>query len=336
MGSPTSLFEHSFYIGSYLSGILYGIELMMYFSTLRELRRRARTRQSWKFYCIYSTLLFVLVTIDMATNAVWGEIMWIDKREDPGVLTFIMEDLSVWYQIMGSTTVVIMVLMGDALLLYRLFIIWGSNYWVVLLPGLVYCATLALGILELVSAFKPGGWFFSGKAVNFGTPYYSITVSMNVIITSLICGRLFYLSRQVRQALGKENAKLYTSIAAMLIESAAPYTAMGILFLPFYAKGNNVVVALGQVWSKLTCIAPQMIILRVVSGKAWSRDTLTQRPSATRYGPPTKSDRGAEFTTAMEFSSGHETTVGTTLDGSPSTIRKQDSRRSTTSVEKLA
>ncbi|THH32296.1 hypothetical protein EUX98_g1893 [Antrodiella citrinella] len=300
----TAFFEHSFYIGSYLSGILYGVELVMYFSTLRKLRRRALNNQSWKFFFIYSTVLLILVTIDMATNAVWGEIMWIDKRVDPGVATFIVEDLSIWYQIMGSTTVVIMVLLGDALLVYRLYVIWGSNYWVIVLPGIVYCATLALGILELVSAFRPGGFFFSGKAVNFGTPYYSISVSMNIIITLLICSRLFYMSREVRKAIGSQNAKLYTGVAAILIESAAPYTAMGILFLPFYARGDDVVVAMGQVWSKLTCIAPQMIILRVVSGKAWNRDTFTTTRTTGHTATTTRTG-AIQFTSAMEFSAGN-------------------------------
>ena len=30
---------------------------------------------------------------------------------------------------------------------------------------------------------------------------------------------------------------------------------MGLLFLPFYIRGNNVCVALGQVWAKLTVCA---------------------------------------------------------------------------------
>lgn len=137
MSSPTAVFEHAFYIGSYLSGILYGknslsllsmsvlialcagIELMMYFQTIHRLYKRAMKGQTWKFLFIYSTVLLILVTIDMATNAVWGEIMWIDKRDTPGVPTFIVESLSVWYQILGSTTVVAMVLMGDALLVSR-------------------------------------------------------------------------------------------------------------------------------------------------------------------------------------------------------------------------
>lgn len=88
----------------------------MYFSILGKLYKRYKTRQSWKFFLAYTTILFLLVTIDMATNAVWAEIMWIDKRDNPGVAAFIVGDLNVWYQIFGSTTVVIMVLMGDALL----------------------------------------------------------------------------------------------------------------------------------------------------------------------------------------------------------------------------
>lgn len=58
-----------------------------------------------------------------------------------------------------------------------------------------------------------------------------------------------------------------------------------------------------------------MIILRVVSGKAWSKETLTQKHS----GPPrtgrSTTKTGIEFTSAMEFSSGNPgSTVYTTFD----------------------
>lgn len=113
-----------------------------------------------------------------------------------------------------------------------------------------------MGILELVAAFKPGGFFFSGKAVNFGTPYYSITIGMNILLTTLICARLYYLRKQVKNVLGAKNAEMYTSLAAIMIESAAPYTIMGIILLPFYTRGNSLAIAFGQVWSKLTVCLP--------------------------------------------------------------------------------
>ncbi|KAF7792947.1 hypothetical protein EIP86_004050 [Pleurotus ostreatoroseus] len=148
-----------------------------------------------------------------------------------------------------------------------------------------------LSVLELVASFTPGGFFFGSKSINFGTPYYALSISLNVVVTTLICYRLLRMSSQIKQLLGKDNAEPYTNVAAVLIESAAPYTLAGIMVLIPYARGNLVSVALGQVWTKLTvrpssyasmpsdpsvvqCISPQWIILRVASGRAWSKETV--------------------------------------------------------------
>ena len=97
-----------------------GISLVLYFRTFEQLRRRATDGLTWKFLFTYSTALFALVTIDTATNEVWGEIMWIEKRASPGVSTFLVQSLREWYQVLGSTTVLGMVLMGDALMVREL------------------------------------------------------------------------------------------------------------------------------------------------------------------------------------------------------------------------
>jgi hypothetical protein len=249
-------FEHAFYIGNYLSGILYGIELVMYFMTLHALYRKGNTNspRSRKFFAAYSTILFVLLTIDISANAAFGEAMWIKGRETPegGVAAWFGANVNVWYQLLGSTTVVAMIFMGDALLLYRLFVIYGSNFWVILFPGLAYLAAFSLAIIELVVAFKPGGNFFGGKTIDFGVPYYALTIALNVIITTLICARLWKLGNAVRKALGRESARMYTSVASMLIESAAPYSLVGIMFLVPYAMHSGTAIGFGQVWAKLT------------------------------------------------------------------------------------
>ncbi len=204
-------------------------------------------------------------------------------------------------------------IVGTIIQIYRLFIIYGSNFLVIIFPILIYIAAFSeypvairvnspshspvvLAVLELVSSFSPGGFFFNGSAVNFGTPYYSLTIGLNVIVTALICYRLLSLSKLVKHTMGPENAKLYTSVASILIESAAPYSITGIIFLVPYARGDLVSVALGQVWAKCTvrhplmfeslqitslifahqCLAPQLIVLRVVSDRAWTRDTIDQ------------------------------------------------------------
>ena len=95
-------------------------------------------------------------------------------------------------------------------------------------------------------SFSPGGFFFGHKAINFGTPYYSLTISLNIIVTLFIVYRLRSMAGTVRATMGEEAAKLYTGIAAVLVESAAPYSVMGIILLVPYARDSLISVALGQ------------------------------------------------------------------------------------------
>ncbi|KIP04042.1 hypothetical protein PHLGIDRAFT_76637 [Phlebiopsis gigantea 11061_1 CR5-6] len=275
--ADSPVFEHAYYIGSYISGILYGVDLVLYFLAVRQLMRRRVARKSYLFYLLFSTALTLLVTVDISVNAVWGEIMWINARGQPGgVPAFVDTQLSSWYQALGSSSAVGLTLLSDALLIHRLFVIYKGSVYIIVFPVLVYIAAAALAILELVTSFTPGGFFFGTSSVNFGVPYYSMTIGLNVLVTSLICFQLLSLSHQVREVLGEQNARLYTGAIAILVESAAPYTLIGIVFLIPYARSSPVGAAVGQIWAKFTCLAPQAIIFRIVSDQAWCRDTMTQ------------------------------------------------------------
>jgi len=117
----------------------------------------------------------------------------------------------------------------------------------------------ALSIIELVLAGKPGGNFFHGRTINFGIPYYTITIALNVFITFFIVYRLLKLGKAVSRALGRDSARMYTSIASMLIESAAPYSIFGIMFLIPYALGDGTAISFGQVWAKVAVRTPVLI-----------------------------------------------------------------------------
>lgn len=330
--NPLFVFEHSLYVGNYISGILFGISLVLYLATMRGLLQKSMTQTSAKarrFFAIYSTILFLLLTIDVAINAIWSQLAWINGRDHPGgVLGYIGENMAVWYQTFGSTTVVAMIFMGDALLLYRMYIIWSQNIYVLIVPILAYFAALSLAILQLITAAMPGSAsLFGGKAVNFGVPYYSITISINVLVTLAICYRLGRLSKAVSRALGHQNAHMYTSVASMLVESAAPYSIVGIMFLVPYARGSQTALAFGQVWAKLTCLCPQLIVFRVISGKAWQKETVTRAESSVFFNGsgPRGNASGFELRQATAY-----TTHNTTLGGNVS--EKWDGERSTKSL----
>lgn len=105
--------------------------------------------------------------------------------------------------------------------------------------------------MQLVGSFTPGGNFFGGRAVVFGTTYYGLSIGLNIILTLLICARLLHLSRRARATLGDEDARLYTGLIVLMVESAAPYALVGIMFLVPYARGSPTATAFGKVYAKV-------------------------------------------------------------------------------------
>jgi hypothetical protein len=130
-----------------MSGILYGVNLVIYFMILQGLwvAIQRKKDQRIRMLGVYSTVLIALLTIDISANAVWGEQMWITFRNGPGgVVGFLATQTSVWYETLGSTSVVAIIFLGDAFLLYRLFVIYGSRYSIIALPLLAYLAGFGL------------------------------------------------------------------------------------------------------------------------------------------------------------------------------------------------
>jgi hypothetical protein len=81
------------------------------------------------------------------------------------------------------------------------------------------------------------------------------------------------MSRQVKHILGDSDARVYTSLASIMAESAGPYSICGLIFIATFATnspGQNLFLpVLGQVM----CISPELIIWRVATGCAWSEQT---------------------------------------------------------------
>jgi len=276
LDTPTQLtFERSFYIGGYFTAILYGIQLCMFFLTTYFVLYRPSTKGSNSFYLVYSAALLFLWTIALACNAIFGEYMWIDHRDaiPGGPAAYMYANLASWYNTLGTTAGVGLNFLGDALLIYRCYIIWASNWIVVVFPILIYFAAMSMSILLIWSSAQPDANFFQGRSVSFGVPYVSLTISLNIIVTLLICGRLVAVRNRVRAALGEEHARTYTNVVSIIVESAAPFTVLGIAYVVSYARNSPTSFAFVQVWGDFCALSPQLIILRVVMGQGWNKDT---------------------------------------------------------------
>jgi len=269
--------ERSWYIGNTIFAILYGIELCMFFMSTHFLWTNPKADSRY-FYIVYSGVLLVLITIAMSCNLFFGQEMWIEHRDViGGPVAFFGDNIAAWYNTFGTAADVTANVLADGLMLYRCYVFWSSSsIWVVAFPALLYLASISMGIAATIQSGIPGGDFFHGITVNFTTPWLVLTIAFNVITTSMIVFRLFSVSRSMRAVLAKERAEVYTGVIAILVESALPFTLLGIAYLVTYVRGDPEALAFADIWGAFVALSPQAIILRVSMGAAWSKKTVTQ------------------------------------------------------------
>ncbi|KAJ7510404.1 hypothetical protein B0H11DRAFT_1696196, partial [Mycena galericulata] len=270
--------ERSWYIGNTIFAILYGIEMCMFFMSSYFLWTSPRAEKSRFFYVAYSGILLILITIAMACNLLFGQMMWIEHRDVPGgPVAYFSDNIGAWYNTLGTAADVTANVLGDGLMLYRCYVFWsGRTLWVVGFPALLFVASAVMGIVSTIQSGLPGGDWFHGISVNFGTPWLVLTITFNVVTTSMIAFRLFSVSRGMRSVLSKERADVYTGVIAVLIESAMPFTLLGIGYLVTYVREDPESLAFADIWGCFVSLSPQAIILRVAMGSAWSKKTITQ------------------------------------------------------------
>ena len=79
--------------------------------------RPSNYRKRQKFYIIYGAILFALVTIEVSMNAMWGTLMWIDHRNDPGgPVKFYGVSEGEWYNAVDLTAHATANVLADGLL----------------------------------------------------------------------------------------------------------------------------------------------------------------------------------------------------------------------------
>ena len=95
----------------------------------------------------------------------------------------------------------------------------------------------ATGILSLYERLGQGDLTGSSEL-----GYFSISLSLNVILTLMIIARLALHSRNFRKAIGASSGAggLYTSVITMLVESSALYAICYILYIIPTATGSYI------------------------------------------------------------------------------------------------
>lgn len=131
--------------------------------------------------------------------------------------------------------------------------------------------SLVVGILFLLQLSNASP--FVNTNLNWTIPYFSLSLAINLFVTIAVVARLYMLRRRIALVLGRNHGSQYTSVAAMIVESASLYSIFSICFLVPFGRNSSIASVFLQTIGQVQAVATLMIIYRVASGNAWSAHT---------------------------------------------------------------
>ncbi|KAK0189612.1 hypothetical protein F5146DRAFT_1051681 [Armillaria mellea] len=159
------------------------------------------------------------------------------------------------------------VVTGDAMIIYRLWVVWGFNYRVIMFPlgtlvGLTVCG---VGITYQFAKYTPGQDVFATVAGRWITSDCVFTLLTNVYSSSMIAWYI-YRTHKASSAIGGSSMM---SILAIFIESASIYTTWTIFFMITYLTKTNIQFNTVDFWPEAAGIAFSLINVRI--GLGWAQ-----------------------------------------------------------------
>ncbi|KAI0060430.1 hypothetical protein BV25DRAFT_961919 [Artomyces pyxidatus] len=277
--TATDIFlERTFLASGYLTAFGYGVQLVLYWACVRVLwKSHTRGRRPSLFLIAYITVLCAMNTIWTGTSAYGLQLTFIDNRNYPGgPFGFLLVEFSLPVNVLSLASYIIGNILADALMLWRCWVIWAASIGrkanlVMVVPVLTLFGSLAMAIIYAIETASPAG-FFSQVTVDFGIVFFALSMSLNILLTLMIVGRMW--ADQGRSSTARRSH--YTSASTIFIESAALYAVSSLLLLVTYSIGNPINQIFLGLSPSVQMIANYLIIYRVAKGRAWSTDLRTE------------------------------------------------------------
>ncbi|KAI0756150.1 hypothetical protein C8Q80DRAFT_1071327, partial [Daedaleopsis nitida] len=272
--------ERFFLAGDFVSGVGYGVQLVLWVSCALYLwKQRQRGKQTGFLLC-YITLLLIVETIFAIVQARTVQVIYIENRNYPGgPWQYFLDTQYLAINVIFYATLFVITFLCDLLVLWRCWVIWTASghvvaYAVTFVPFIMLIASFVMGTLWTLQSSHPGLSLYSKQPLAYGTAYYAISLGINIVLTVLIVARLLMYRRTHLAHLPREHAEQYLSLATLIVESAALYSAFAVAFLVSYGLNKPI----NQIWLGFAQAAQQvatyLIIYRVADGTAWTKKTM--------------------------------------------------------------
>jgi len=258
--------DESNLVAEWLEGVLWGVYSIL-FVIFILLWSKKPLRQAISPATVAAVIMYTLATLHMAFELMRLVQAFIIYRDNPGPTLYYAG--STWVSITADYFYIINMVLGDAILVWRLYIVWSGNIWVTVIGSIMVLGTAICGLTASTMAAIPTASFT--EAINWGTSMFVISLSTNVIVTLLIAGKILFQAWSMRSITGSMGN--YSRVILVVTESGTLITLAKITEFVLYMAapddslaGNNAMYIPNKCMPQITGIAPLMILIAVATG----------------------------------------------------------------------
>ncbi|KAF8477791.1 hypothetical protein DFH94DRAFT_846157 [Russula ochroleuca] len=206
-------------------------------------------------------ILSVFLYLSCSTHFTIGFIHFYNALNSTGVKGFSNASNS----LLGASILVVMSnFFGELILIYRCWVLWSKNYWIIFIPSFTV-------ILWMVSACVDFHFFLQKTPTSIATSerlsraMFIVSVCENAIVTTLIVVRIWHLSPRSRRDVLGANFPGGTGRAAVaiVIESGLLYLSVQLIYCILFNIGHPAQLILVGIALQTYGIAPTLIFIRM-------------------------------------------------------------------------
>ncbi|KAJ7730808.1 hypothetical protein B0H16DRAFT_1584892 [Mycena metata] len=259
-----------------LDSFLYGLLFLLFTLTVYFLATRrtlAGTRRTTKHH--FTSLVFIgVAALFLVVTVHWSIVIYqaffaFIHLANPVAEDAFYANLGQISEVIKNIFLFIAILLGDALVTYRLWVIWGRNRLVVMFPlfALSGLAVTALGIIIQLTHWEPKlrGTLFHDESQPWTVTGFVLSLLANIYSTGFIIFRI----RRVGEGKSRSDSRLM-SFLAISVESAAFQTLWLIVAAMTQFGRSDVEFIATDTFPAIVGISNTLIHARV--GLGWSQE----------------------------------------------------------------
>ncbi|TFK47989.1 hypothetical protein OE88DRAFT_1738112 [Heliocybe sulcata] len=307
-------------LATWLSSIFLGALIVLYFGCVWTLVYKPNRGGPINMPMLAAATAMVVISIMHNAISVQRNVQaFFDHVDGNPVKYFILS--SNFPNLFQTTLFVVQVLIGDAMLIYRSFIVYGRDWRVVAVPILMLLGTLVSGI-ELVYQFSivdartvTDETYFGNVVQPWSTAMKVASMAQNIVCSTIIALRIWRIGRY-------DSGKIYWRSIELIVESGILYSLVVLVLLVLNVTKQNTYSIVYYALVPIIGIIFTCIIIRV-----GLREGSTVDSQSTSL--PLDSSPGVRITFAQPGPSDIEVYRGSR---SPKTVRKETSMSSHGSI----